>query len=68
MPLAEFIRDNPSSRLALLWFDKYGEVQSIYCYSNKIPKEAEKLMGMEVMEYNEPYSDDDDDWIEVWLK
>ena len=68
MPLAEFIRDNPSSRLALLWFDKYGEVQSIYCYSNKIPKEAEKLMGMEVMECNEPYSDDDDDWIEVWLK
>lgn len=68
MPLAEFIRDNPNSRLALLWFDKYGEVQSIYCYSNKIPKEAEKLMGMEVMEYNEPYSDDDDDWIEVWLR
>lgn len=67
MTLSEFIRDNPSSRLALLWFDKYGEVQSVYCYSNKIPEEAEKLMGMEVMEYNEPY-EDDDDWIEVWLR
>ena len=67
MTLAEFIRDNPSSRLALLWFDKYGEVQSVYCYSNKIPENAMKLMGMEVMEYNEPH-EDDDDWIEVWLR
>lgn len=67
MTLAEFIRDNPSSRLALLWFDKYGEVQSVYCYSNKIPEDVIKLMGMEVMEYNEPY-EDDDDWIEVWLR
>lgn len=67
MTLAEFIRDNPSSRLILLWFDKYGEIKSVQCYSNKLTEEVNKLLGMEVMDYNMA-DEEEDDWMEVWLR
>lgn len=64
MIFSEFIRDNPKRKLILLWFEK-GDLQTNYCYSNKLSKKAKKMLNMEVMEV-ETY--DDEDWIEVWLR
>lgn len=65
MLLSEFIRDNPNRRLILLWFDVDGELKANYCYSNKLSSQEKRMLAMEVMDYE---TNDDDDWIEVWIR
>ena len=67
MTLKDFIRDNPTRKLILLWFENENdeEPHTDYNYPNQFTDQAKSMMDMEVME-TETY--DEEDWIEVWLK
>lgn len=65
MTLRNFIRDNPKRKLILLWFNDDGELKTDYCSSDKLSKQANKMLDMEVMDTD---SYDEEDWIEVWLR
>ena len=64
MTLKDFIRDNPTRKLILLWF-KGDELRTDYNYPNQFTDQAKLMMNMEVMETQ---TFDEEDWIEVWLK
>lgn len=64
MTLRDFIRDNPTRKLILLWFEG-DNLRTDYDYPNQLTDQAKQMLDMEVME-TETY--DEEDWIEVWLK
>ena len=66
MTLKDFIRDNPTRKLILLWFEgDDDEVKTDYNYPNQFTDQAKSMMNMEVMETQ---TFDEEDWIEVWLR
>lgn len=65
MKLREFIRDNPNQQIVLLWFNKDGDLQTKYIHQKQIFFISERLLNMEVMETDK---DNEEGWIEVWLK
>ena len=66
MTLKDFIRDNPTRKLILLWLEgDDDEVKTDYNYPNQFTDQAKSMMNMEVMETQ---TFDEEDWIEVWLK
>ena len=64
MTLKDFIMDNPTRKLILLWFEG-DELRTDYNYPNQFTDQAKSMMDMEVMETQ---TFDEEDWIEVWLK
>ena len=64
MTLKDFVRDNPTRKLILLWFEG-GELRTDYNYPDQFTDQAKSMMDMEVMETQ---TFDEEDWIEVWLK
>lgn len=64
MKLREFIRDNPHQQFVLLWF-KGDDLQTKYIHYNQIFFISERLLNMEVMETDK---NNEEGWIEVWLR
>ena len=64
MKLREFIRDNPHQQFVLLWF-KGDDLQTKYIHYNQIFVISERLLDMEVMETDK---NNEEGWIEVWLR
>ena len=64
MTLKDFIRDNPTRKLILLWFEN-DELRTDYDYPNQLTDQAKSMLDMEVMETQ---TFDEEDWIEVWLR
>ena len=60
----EFIRDNPHQQFVLLWF-KGDDLQTKYIHYNQIFFISERLLNMEVMETDK---NNEEGWIEVWLR
>lgn len=65
MLLDEFIKENPNKRIILLWFGKNNELQTSYCYTNKLSEQQKRMLAMEVMDI---VTNEDEDWTEVWLR
>lgn len=65
MKLREFIRDNPNQQIVLLWFNNKDDLQTKYVHHHQIFSISERLLNMKVMETDK---DNEEDWIEVWLK